>query len=366
MRVCLVSFSGFPDQGATYFYEMSYSLQRLGVAVDAIAVQRPGEAMCAVEGGVHVTRVPMALTMNWASPARWARKLLFFVRVAAAVRRRRYDIVHVYSTLGVFVLPLLAGRRPKWVHELQTGAVSSRSSIARWLQNRTRGLQGRAFDANLTVTKLLGERVFGHRASSVDTVPAGVNLAHFRPGLSREMREEFGVPADAVVRAFARALGEDGRLWLLMPGKGRQLEDLRRLAQRLDVAPRVWLPGYVAYSTLPRVFAAADAGLSYLPAVSYYDGQPPMKVMEYLAAALPVIVSDVSSHRVFVRHEENGLLAGPGEVGYAEAMRRFAAEPELRRRLGASARSSVSHLSYDRIATDRLLPVYHRLLEQHG
>ena len=91
-----------------------------------------------------------------------------------------------------------------------------------------------------------------------------------------------------------------------------------------------------------------------------------MKVMEYLAAALPVFASDVSSHRVLVRHEENGLLAVPGEVGYTRAMRRFAAEPELRRRLAASARSSVSHLSYDRIASDRLLPVYRRLLQQQG
>src|SRR5206468_3279923 len=144
------------------------------------------------------------------------------------------------------------------------------------------------------------------------------------------------------------------------------LEDLRRLAQHLDVAKRVWLPGYIPYPALPRIFTAADAGLSYLPDVPYYEGQPPMKVMEYLAAALPVIASDVSSHRVFVRHEGNGLLTRPGESEYARAMLRFAAEPDLRRRLAANARASVSHLSWDRIAIDRLLPVYHRLLGQPG
>ena len=144
------------------------------------------------------------------------------------------------------------------------------------LQDRARAFQGLAFDANLTVTKVLGERVFGQRSSIVDTVPAGVNLSHFRPGLSRDARQELSIPADAVVfvhagvveaeratdvvlRAFAHALEEDGRLWLLMPGKGRQLEDLRRLAQHLDVAKRVWLPGYIPYPALPRIFTAADA-----------------------------------------------------------------------------------------------------------
>ena len=101
-----------------------------------------------------------------------------------------------------------------------------------------------------------------------------------------------------------------------MPGKGSQLEALRTLARELHVESRVWLPGYVSYESLPRVFAASDAGLSYLPAVSYYEGQPPMKVMEYLGAGLPVIASDVSSHRMRVQHGVNGLLAPPSVDSY--------------------------------------------------
>jgi glycosyltransferase involved in cell wall biosynthesis len=263
------------------------------------------------------------------------------------------------------------------VLEHQTGAVSSRRGALRWVEDRLRAAQGLAFDVNLAVTNVLGRRLFGRRAFEV--VPAGVNPAMFHPGLPRDFRAEIGVPEDAIVLvhagvleaeratdvpvvAFARARMASDRVWLLMPGKGSQLEDLRALAHKLGVADRVWLPGYVPYETIPRVLAAADAGLSYLPAVKYYDGQPPMKVFEYLGAGLPVIATDVPSHRGIVRHGENGLLSAPDPESYAAAMLALASDARLRGRLSAEARRSVSELTYDRIAADRVIPIYRRTL----
>ena len=159
-----MSFTGYPDQGATYFYEMARSLAHLGLPVHAIAVQRQGEPQEEIKDGVSVVRIPSLLTTHWASPARWARKLTFLLRAACRISREEYDIVHVYSTIGVFILPLLVGRRCKWVHEIQTGAVSSRWSLARWVQDRLRAWQGRAFDANLAVTRVLGQRLFRGRS----------------------------------------------------------------------------------------------------------------------------------------------------------------------------------------------------------
>ena len=54
LRVCLISFSGFPDQGATYFYEHARALASLGHDVSAYAVGRPEEPLETVEHGVRV------------------------------------------------------------------------------------------------------------------------------------------------------------------------------------------------------------------------------------------------------------------------------------------------------------------------
>lgn len=377
LRVCLVCFSGYPDQGATYFFEMARSLAALGHEVTAIAVQRDGEPADAVEDGVQVRRLPLHLTMNWTSPKRWLSKLTFLREASRIIRGGRFDIGHVYCTIGSAIVPLGGDRRTRWVLEHQTGAVSSRTGPARWLEDRLRAAQGRTYDINLTVTDTLGRRLFGKGPFA--PVPAGVNPHLFRPGLPSDLRGELGIPADAIVfvhagvleaeratdvpiAAFAEAYRQDRRLWLLMPGKGSQLESLRTMARDLAVADRVWLPGYVPYPQVPRVFGAADAGISYLPPVSYYEGQPPMKVIEYLGAGLPVIASDVSSHRLMVKPDANGLLAPPGAGPLAEALLRFAADPALRVRLAGAARDSIAHLTYDRIAEERLVPIYRRLL----
>jgi 1,2-diacylglycerol 3-alpha-glucosyltransferase len=377
LRVCLVCFSGYPDQGATYFFEMARSLAALGHDVHAIAVQRHGEPVEAVEDGVHVRRLPLQLTMKWSSPLRWLSKARFLREAARIIGRERFDIAHVYCTIGAALIPFSAGGTTRWVLEHQTGAVSSKNGTVRWLEDRLRAAQGRAFDVNFAVTDVLGRRLFGRRP--FEAVPAGVNPTVFRPGLARDLRSTIGIPADAIVFvhagvleaeratdvpvvAFARAYKEDRRLWLLMPGKGAQLEDLRALAAKLGVADRVWLPGYVPYPEIPRVLGAADAGLSYLPAVKYYEGQPPMKVFEYLGSGLPVIASDVPSHRGIVRPGENGLLTAPNAESYADAMLTLASDAQLRARLSAGASRSISDLTYDRIAADRVVPIYLRTL----
>lgn len=376
LRICLVAFSGYPDQGMTFFYEMARSLARLGHEVHAFAVGREGEPPESIEDAVHVHRRPMPLTVNWASPARWGRKARFLLDAARFLRGERFDVAHVYCTIGAGVLPVL-GRARGWVLEHQTGAVSQKSERVRALENRVRAWQGRTYDVNFTVTEVLGRRLFG--SAPFEVVPAGVDLGSFRPGQPRDLRAELRIPDDHIVfvhagvlealratdvpvRALADALARDSRLWLLMPGKGSQLEELRALARERSIEARVWLPGYVPYVQMPRVFAAADAGLSYLPPVGYYEGQPPMKVMEYLGAGLPVIASDVSSHRVLLKHESNGLLAAPGVEPYAAAMLRFAADQDLRRRLSAAAAPSVGHMTWDAIARERVVPTYERLV----
>ncbi|MEP6916342.1 MAG: glycosyltransferase family 4 protein [Acidobacteriota bacterium] len=373
LRVCLISFSGFPDQGATYFYEHARALATLGHEVTAYAVGRPEEPLEAIEHGVRVHRLPQPLTVDWASPARWLRKFKFLYEAGRFVRARQFDIVHVYCTIGTGVLPLIGGSKPRWVIEYQTGSVSQRIEAIRTLENRMRAWQGATFDASFALNEVLGRRLLGSRPFHV--VPAGVNLSAFRPGLPRTFRAEHGIADDHIVfilagtldalrgtdvplRAFAQAISSNDRLWLLMPGKGPQLEELRELARAHGISHRVWLPGYVPYAEMPRLFAASDAGVSYLAPTEYHEGLPPMKVMEYLGAGLPVIATDVSSHRMQIQHESNGLLAAPGPEGFAAAMLRFAADGELRARMAAAAAPSVAHLTWERIAVERILPVY--------
>lgn len=106
--------------------------------------------------------------------------------------------------------------------------------------------------------------------------------------------------------------------------------------------------------------ADADIGISWLPNDPWSRGKCGLKVLQYMAAGLPVVANPVGMHVRLVRPGVTGFLAEtPAE--WQEAVRRLAADPELRRRMGGAARQAVA-AEYDvRIGAARWLGLLDRL-----
>jgi hypothetical protein len=67
----------------------------------------------------------------------------------------------------------------------------------------------------------------------------------------------------------------------------------------------------------------------------------PNKVWQAMAVGRPVVTADTPGVREVIRHEQNGLLVPAGDAdALAAALRRLAADPGLRARLGAAARAT--------------------------
>src|SRR5262249_44953898 len=66
-------------------------------------------------------------------------------------------------------------------------------------------------------------------------------------------------------------------------------------------------------------------------------GKCGLKVLQYMAAGLPVVANPVGVHREMVRHGETGYLASTPEQ-WIEAVGRLRRDPGLRRRMGRAGR----------------------------
>lgn len=87
-----------------------------------------------------------------------------------------------------------------------------------------------------------------------------------------------------------------------------------------------------------RVWEKAD--IFVLPAISR-EGMP-RALLEAAASGRPLVVTDVPGCRHFVRHGVEGLIVPPGNAAaLADALASLAADPDLRRRMGAAARAKV-------------------------
>jgi glycosyltransferase involved in cell wall biosynthesis len=83
--------------------------------------------------------------------------------------------------------------------------------------------------------------------------------------------------------------------------------------------------------------AAADVGISWVPDDDWSRGKCGLKLLQYMAAGLPVIANPVGVHTEIVRHMETGFLAESREEWFAAASR-LSADAGLRERMGRAGR----------------------------
>jgi glycosyltransferase involved in cell wall biosynthesis len=87
--------------------------------------------------------------------------------------------------------------------------------------------------------------------------------------------------------------------------------------------------------------AAADIGISWIPDDAWSRGKCGLKVLQYMAAGLPVVTNPVGVHTEMVRHGETGFLVDTKEE-WVDAIRTLARDADLRRRMGAAGRRLVA------------------------
>jgi hypothetical protein len=86
--------------------------------------------------------------------------------------------------------------------------------------------------------------------------------------------------------------------------------------------------------------AATNIGISWLCDDLWGQGKCGLKVLQYMAAGLPVVANSVGVHQKMIVHGETGFLADTPDE-WAAAISLLAEDPGLRLRMGAAARRSV-------------------------
>ena len=149
-------------------------------------------------------------------------------------------------------------------------------------------------------------------------------------GLTRERGLEMAL------KALQRLPMPDVRLHLI--GAGRETD----LIDALKAEPRVVMHGRVPWTELHRYYVRAHAGLAlYQPLESYlyYPGENAVKILEYMAAGIPVLCSDFPGLKIFVEESGCGWVVPPDDpAAIADKIQQLYQDAPLRSRLGARGR----------------------------
>ncbi len=137
---------------------------------------------------------------------------------------------------------------------------------------------------------------------------------------------------------------------LLVIGDGPLGGGVADLARELG-SDRITLTGAIDHSEVAGWLAFADVGVApYPPLEDFYFS--PMKVVEYQAAGLAVVASDLGHLRAQIVHGETGRLVPPGDISALTAeLVELASAPLEVQRLGSQARRlALAECTWDRVA----------------
>jgi len=215
-------------------------------------------------------------------------------------------------------------------------------------------------------------RVLAHGFSPqrVEVLPAGVDLALYRPGLSSglvarhhirgrvllyvgRIAHERGL--EVLARAFAASVGQRADWSLVLAGEGPARASLRALIERLGIASHVHWTGLPREEELPGLLSAST--LLAIPALD--DSVRGLNITRAMACGLPILVSDRPNLRQLVENDRHGLVVPTGDLNaWREAIQRAAVSPDARRRWSKDARAAAE----DRYAWPRVARRFENLV----
>jgi glycosyltransferase involved in cell wall biosynthesis len=314
-------------------------------------------------------------------PGRLARMRRQPARALAAVRRERPALVHLHDPellpLGARLardgLPVVYDAHedvPRQVLTKQWIAAPLRPLVARVFEayeNR----QVRRLAAVAAATPHIGERfaaiarrsvVVGNYPFTDELAPAAAGGGGAQAARERMVCYVGGLMRTRGLLTMVRAVARVPGLRLVLCGRFEDAAFEAELRSEPGWA-RVDFRGQVGRAEVRDVMARARAGLvTLLPLPSYRDSLP-IKMFEYMSAALPVVASDFPLWRGIVERHGCGLCVDPADAAaLAAAIARIVDDDAAVARMGAAGRAAVLAEYHWPRAEAALLALYGELL----
>ncbi len=297
-------------------------------------------------------------------------------RLAALMRRERFDVVHNYL-LRANVVGSIAARvaRVPVVLGSKRGCHERRGLelIGARLSNRL---------ADCVTANAEAVREFVHENEScprekMTVIPSGIDTERFRPLAGEDFKSRLGLdPARPVVgivtrmrvrkgveeflRAMAMVLERHPDVQTVVVGEVSLDPELEGLVEENGLSGRLHLLG--RRSDMPEVFSAFDVFV-----LSSHDEGMSNAILEAMAMEKPVVATDVGGTGEVIEHGRSGLLVPARDPRpLAAAIGDVLAAPERARAMGQVGREIVERRFSARSMVRQMEDLYVRLLQARG
>lgn len=291
--------------------------------------------------------------------------------------RSRYPLfqIHDPDLLPVGLLLKLFGRRVIYdVHDDYEASFKDRFHNRRWLRGWFPSVwwwvernAARLFDGVVVADRHLAQKFSRCRPAILGNYPR----LDFTPMAQTDGEETFnliyvgGVSRERGLEMALEALKllPMSELRLNVIGTGRDPE----LIDRLRADSRVVLHGRVPWPELHRHYVRSHVGLALyqpLECFLYCPGENAVKIIEYMAAGIPVLCSNFPGLKIFVEDSECGWVVQPDDpAAIAGKIQQLYEDASLRKKQGANGRRLFESEYHWEKQEQRLVDLYQRILK---
>ncbi|HMO83579.1 MAG TPA: glycosyltransferase [Lacipirellulaceae bacterium] len=213
-------------------------------------------------------------------------------------------------------------------------------------------------------------------STPISVIPTGIDLEFYSSGDDQGFRDQYGIPADAIVlghvgrlageknleflgRAVSAYLADHPESVFLVVGGGEQAEAFRNTLLAKAQPGQALFVGKKTGRALADAYAAMD--LFVFSSQSETQG---MVLAEAMASGAPVVALDGPGVRDVVTRENGRLLPGDAtEQQFSAAIEQLTQRPGQLRRLANQAQRSIAAFSVKQ-CTDRLEDLYRQLIDE--
>ncbi|RMH40624.1 MAG: glycosyltransferase family 1 protein [Gammaproteobacteria bacterium] len=167
-------------------------------------------------------------------------------------------------------------------------------------------------------------------------------------------------PIDLLLEAFARVAPVQSDVVLVLAGGGADLERARHLAEQLGVDSQCRFLGRVPPDRVPLLLQAAMFSVDPTRKSATEKARWPLKIVESLAAGIPVVTGDIGDRREMLDNGQAGILTTPDDVASLADGLLMAYTQESRIRTMGDAAKRLSERYNAELLAEQLMGFYHK------
>ena len=232
--------------------------------------------------------------------------------------------------------------------------------------------------SNTSVGKQRVHQMTGMPSKRIHVIVNSMNWDRFKQLPDQAfVRQKLGFVSDSFVVVFAGRVhwiknpdmfmktarilcNESKRFMFLVVGSGPNLPQMKAQAKHYALEQRILFIGQ--QQDVPKLLVAADAGVL----CSHWEGFS-NSIMEYMAAGLPVVATDVGGNRDLVQQNSTGFLVRPNDVEQmCEKLRWLAADTVMAKSLGSAGKVWVSKNCDSTYLVNKTANIYRDVLNLKG